>query len=343
MSFADFPEQQRVVQLLQRSLARDRLAHAYLFTGGDLAELEAMARTLAKTLNCEQPRKGESGSAIDNCDRCPSCRHIDETLHPDVHWVRPESKLRVVTIDQVRDLMAEVHLKPTEAVFKVAVIVGVDRFNVQAANAFLKTLEEPPPRSVLILLSTEPQRVLETIRSRCLRLNFAGAVGPRCDEAQLAWLAAFGDAMATGSKGVLGRYHLLGNLMARLAQTKAGIEKALAQRSPLERYEDVDPPLREKWEEQLSAAVEAEYRRQRMDLIGMLQWWFRDVWLKTLALPAGMLGFAKLTNATAALAKRISSKDALENLQMLEQTQRLLGSNVQEALALEVALLSLKP
>src|SRR6476646_9056499 len=119
MPFNDFRAQQRDVKLLQRRLPRDRLAHAYLFTGGDLAELEAMARALAKTLNCEQPRRSESGGAIDNCDRCPSCRHIDEMLHPDVHWARPESKLRVVTIDQVRDLMAEVHLKPTEAVFKV--------------------------------------------------------------------------------------------------------------------------------------------------------------------------------------------------------------------------------
>jgi hypothetical protein len=110
----------------------------------------------------------------------------------------------------------------------------------------------------------------------------------------------------------------------------------------LERHEDVDPGLREKWDEQLSAAVEAEYRRQRMDLLGMIQWWFRDVWLQTLALPVGMLGLTRLTNATVALAKRISSKDALENLQMLEQTQRLLGSNVQEALALEVVLLKLK-
>jgi DNA polymerase-3 subunit delta' len=342
MPFADFPGQQQVVQLLQRSLARGRLGHAYLFTGGDLNELEAVARTLARTLNCEQPRKSDSGIAIDSCDRCPGCRRIGDLLHPDVHWVRPESKLRIITIDQVRGVMKEVHLKPTEALFKVAVIVGADRLNVQAANAFLKTLEEPPPRSVLILLSTEPQRVLETIVSRCLRLNFAGAVGPRCDEAQFAWLAAFGDGMADGSKSLLGRYRLLGNLMTRLVQTKAGIEKTLALRSPLERYEDVDPGLREKWEEELSAAIEAEYRRQRTDLLGVLQWWFRDVWLQTLVLPAGMLGFTKLKNATGALAKRISSKDALENLQVLEQTQRLLGGNVQEALALEVGLLKLK-
>ena len=99
MSFADFPEQQQVVQLLQRSLDRGRLGHAYLFTGGDADELEAMAQTLAKTLNCHQPRKSDSGNALDSCDRCSSCLRVGEMLHPDVHRVRPESKLRIITID----------------------------------------------------------------------------------------------------------------------------------------------------------------------------------------------------------------------------------------------------
>ena len=238
--------------------------------------------------------------------------------------------------------MEQVHLKPTEAQFKVAVIVGADRLNVQAANAFLKTLEEPPPRSVLILLSTEPQRVLETILSRCLRLNFAGESGLRFDEAQMGWLAAFGEAASSEPKGLLSRYGLLGTLMARLVQTKTEIEKTLAARSPLERYEEVDPRLREKWEEELSAAIEAEYRRRRTGLLAGLQWWFRDVWLQTLAVPADLLSFPHLRKTADAVAKRISPKEARENLQVLEQTQRLLHTNVQETLALEVGLLKLK-
>src|SRR5882724_11935377 len=228
MSFADFPEQQQVVQLLQRSLERGRLAHAYLFTGSQVGELEAVARALAKTLNCQQPRKGSSGTALDSCDHCSSCRRISDSLHPDVHWVRPESKLRIITIDQMRVLMKEVHLKPTEAQFKVAIIVGADRLNVQAANAFLKTLEEPPPRSMLVLLATEPERVLETILSRCLQLNFAGEGRPRFDQAQTAWLASFGETASGEQKSLISRYRLLGTLMAQLAQTKVGIEKALA-------------------------------------------------------------------------------------------------------------------
>ena len=342
MSFADFPDQQQVVQLLQRSLDRGRLAHAYLFTGSDRDELEAMARTLAKTVNCQHPRRGESGQALDSCDRCLSCRKIDNALHPDVHWVRPESKLRIITIDQMRALMKEVHLKPTEAPFKVAIIAGADRLNVQAANAFLKTLEEPPPRSVLALLSTEPQQVLETILSRCLRLNFTGESGPRFDEAQRTWLTTFSQTAAGAQKGLLSRYRLLGTLLSRLAQVKGEIEQTLTARSPLERYLEVDPKLREKWEEELAAAIEAEYRRRRADLLAGLQWWLRDVWLKTMGASGDLGSLPQLIEPVSAVANRISSKDALENLQVLERTQRLLHTNVQEALALEVGLLKLK-
>src|SRR5438552_4312759 len=342
MSFADFPEQRQVVELLQRSVQRGRLAHAYLFTGGSLQEVEAVALTLAKALNCEQPRRGESGNALDSCDQCLSCRKINGALHPDVHWVRPESKLRIITIDQMRELMAEVHLKPTEAQFKVAVIVGADRLNAPAANAFLKTLEEPPARSILILLSTEPQRILETMLSRCLRLNFAGESGPRFDEAQICWLTTFSERASGEQKSLMGRYGLLGTLVSRLAQIKADIESNLSARSPLERYKELDARLREKWEEELSAAIEAEYRRQRAEVLAGLQWWLRDVWLQTLAAPGDLLRFSGLKESVKAIAGRISPKDALENLQVLEQTQRLLHTNVQEALTLEVGLLKLR-
>src|SRR2546428_2905078 len=150
MSFKAFPAQQQAVQLLQRSLERGRLAHAYLFSGHQLADLQAVARTLAKTLNCLKPVK-KGGVAIDSCDHCLSCNKIEHGNHADVHWVRPESKSRVIVTGQMRELMQEIHLRPTEAEYKFAIIVAADRLRVEAANAFLKTLEEPPPKSILIL------------------------------------------------------------------------------------------------------------------------------------------------------------------------------------------------
>ena len=102
----------------------------------------------------------------------------------------------------------------------------------------------------------------------------------------------------------------------------------------------MEPKLREKWEEELAAAIEAEYRLQRADLLVTLQWWLRDVWLQTLSLGGELLNFPQLASA-GQVARRLSAAEALENLQIMERTQRLLGSNVQEALALEVGLLKL--
>jgi DNA polymerase-3 subunit delta' len=338
----DLPEQGKITQLLQRSLERNRLAHAYLFGGNSLQELEDMARTLAKAVNClSPPRRASHHPALNSCDACDNCRRIDRFNHPDVLWIRPESKLRLITIDQIRELMQMVNLKPIVAEFKVGIIVAADRLTLQAANAFLKTLEEPPAKSILILLSTEPQRILETILSRCLRLS-CGGDGARFDAGQMAWLASFSAAAAGGKQGLLGHYRLLGIISKKLAEQKAAIEETLAARSPLERYDDLEPNMREKLEDELAAAIEAEYRRQRAELIGALQWWLRDVWLHTLAAGTGLLSFPDLAGEAGEVARRISSVEALANLEEVDRLQRHLHSNVQEALALEVGLLKLK-
>ena len=339
MAFKDFPKQARGVQLLQRSLARGRLGHAYLFAGDQLEELELLARTLAKTLNCQKPIK-TGGAATDCCDACPSCRKIDAETHADVHWARPESKSRVVTVEQTRELMREIQLKPAEAEYKVAIVVAADRLNVQAANAFLKTLEEPPAKSVLILLSTEPQRILETILSRCLRLNFSGEESRPLNAAAVEWLARFGAMAAEEQKSLLGRYRLLDVLLQKLGEIRLRVDESLTARSPLQRYDDVEKDLRERWEDELTAAIEAEYRRQRADWLLLVQWWLRDVWLHTCAVGKDLLNFPTTPGAEI-VARRITPRQALENLQTLERTQRLLYTNVQEALALEVGLLKL--
>lgn len=358
MAFKSFPKQAQGSQLLQRSLERGRLGHAYLFTGHQLPELEALARTLAKTLNCRQPLRSASGAAIDSCDACLSCKKIDHDNHADVHWVRPESKMRIIKIEQMRDLMKEIQLKPTEAAWKLAIIVGADRLKTEAANAFLKTLEEPPPQSVLILLSTDPQRLLETIVSRCLRLSFAGEGAGQLEAGQLDWLCSFTQLAAAPHKSLLGRYRLLDALLRKLDQLRENIQQTLSAHSPLEQYEEAEEEMRDKWESELAAAIEAEYKRQRAELLAVVQWWLRDVWLLTLksqsrdvarqsrtsaapALADGLLSFPQLP-ASSQVARRISCRQAMENLQVIEQLQRWLGTNVQEALALEVGLLKLR-
>jgi DNA polymerase-3 subunit delta' len=340
MAFTQFSGQSQGVQLLQRSLARGRLGHAYLFTGHQLEQLETIARTLAKTLNCQNPVR-TNGVATDCCDACLSCRKIENENHADLHWARPESKSRIISVDQTRELMREIQLKPTEAGYKIAIIAGADRLNAQAANAFLKTLEEPPQKSVLILLSTEPSRILETILSRCLRLNFSAETARTLSAEQAYWLQQFSSAAAAGQKSLFGRYRLLDSLLQHLNALRARVDEALSARSPLEKYNDAEKDLREKWEDELAAGIEAEYRRQRAEVLLLLQWWLRDVWLCTLAAGEELLHLPQIAGADE-VAKRISTRQAQENLSVIEQTQRLLHTNVQEALALEVGLLKLQ-
>jgi DNA polymerase-3 subunit delta' len=358
MSFKDFPGQQPSIKLLQRSLERGRLAHGYLFAGHDLDELETLARTLAKTLNCTQPVK-QGNVAIDCCDRCPNCQKVDHENHADVFWVRPESKLRLIKISQIvrrdespdRVLLDAINLKPAESRYKFAVIVAADRMNDQAANALLKTLEEPPPNSVLVLLTIQPQRILETILSRCLRLNFAGEGTHRRDPVKLAWLKDFSEMAAVKHKSLFSRYRLMDVLLRQLNESKETIEKGLTARSPLERYPDADKEVQERWEDELKAAIEAEYRRQRGDWLLLLQSWLRDVWVHTLTQGKSsetsaseqrkeLLNFPELAGSRQ-IASRISSHEATENLDVLEELQEQLTTNVQEALALEVGLLKL--
>jgi DNA polymerase-3 subunit delta' len=388
MAFKDFPEQAQGVELLQRSMERGRLAHGYLFTGHQLDPLEGLARTLAKTLNCLHPVK-RGGTAVDCCDRCLNCQKVEHGNHADVFWVRPESKSRQIKISQIvhredspqRVLLDAVNLKPTESQYKFGIIVAADRMNEAAANAFLKTLEEPPPRSVLILLTTEPQRMLETILSRCLRLNFAGEGPQQLAPAQMEWLVSFSEMAAADQKSLLGRYRLMDVLLRKLNEVKESIDETLTARSPLEKYEDAEEGLRDKWTEELKAAIEAEYRRQRADFLLALQWWLRDVWVQTLSQvqspkskvqsreskaqsarsedeegpgesrtinhqlsivqsPETLLAFPQLAG-TKRVAERITPQAAMENLRVMEQLQRWLHTNAQEALALEVGLLKL--
>jgi len=133
----------------------------------------------------------------------------------------------------------------------------------------------------------------------------------------------------------------LSTVLNRLGAIKEQVSETLSKRSPLERYDDLEPKMRDRFETELDAAIEAEYRRQRTELLAGIEWWFRDVWLHTQSLEASVT-FAELAPLAKAVAGRLTSQGALANIQTIEKTQQLLATNVQEALALEVAFLGLK-
>ena len=333
----------RPTELLRRSLTGGRLAHAYLFVGDDLELLIEAAQVLAGLVNCGSPtERAVNGRALIACGRCSSCRRIAHRTHPDILWVQPQNKSRQIDVEQVREVIHQLTLKPMEAAYKVAVFMGADRFNTSAANAFLKTLEEPPAGTVIMLLSTEPDRLLETILSRCQRLNF-GSGGPlKRAPAVVAWLREFARHAARPGAGLLPRYQLLGTLLNALAALREELETNLAAASPLEKYPDASPDQKERWEDELKASVESEYRRRRGEYLVGLQAWLRDVWLQALGQGGELDYLPEFSADTAAVGGRVTPASAAQNLESWERTQRLLFTNVQEALALEVGLLKLQ-
>jgi len=345
---ADFKSQKDVVALLQSSLDRGRLGHAYLFTGQNLGELENVGGALAQTLNC--PNSTSSGSPSDACGQCVSCRKTAAGNHPDFMIVKPESKLRQIKIGQIvrrptsppRVLHELVYQKAVEGGYKVALLVAADRLNEDAANALLKTLEEPPERTVFILLSTEPERLLDTIRSRCLLLTFAGEGQRQFGELELGWIRQFASMAARGEKDLFGRYRLLGTLLQQLDELSEAIMKEIETASPLSQHEEIPAELREQWEEENKAASMAEYRYRRANFLAALQGWLRDVWLQASGLGNELAQFPELADSTQSVGSRLTPREAGENLRLLEQTQRILHTNVAELLALEMGLLKLK-
>jgi DNA polymerase-3 subunit delta' len=157
----------------RRAVRRDRLAHAYLFTGPVGVGKRLFAVELAKALLCEGP----TASSLDACDRCPACLQVEAGTHPDCFAVRRPPESVNLPINVVRELCRDLALKPARGKGKIAILDDADDLddpvNPQAANAFLKTLEEPPPGSILILIGTGAEQQLPTIVSRCQVIRFA--------------------------------------------------------------------------------------------------------------------------------------------------------------------------
>jgi DNA polymerase-3 subunit delta' len=336
VSFSDFPQQKDIAAQLRRSLERGRLAHAYLFAGPRGSGKEDMARTLAKALNCSEKDH-------DSCDRCDSCRRVDEGVHPDVYWVRPESKSRRIQIEQMREFMKSVNLRSSLGGVKVGIVVDADCLGEEAANAFLKTLEEPPAQTVILLLTADPQRLLPTILSRCLRISFgpttAGVTSPYMEKL-LPLLTKFS---ATTDERIAHSYRLLAQLTALLQEIRTETRARVEAELDLDRYEELEPKVRERLEEQMEARIEGEYRAAREQVLEEIYRWFGDLLLCVEGADDPLLAHPEQAATARRIANGLTVPQACHNLEAVEQIRDSLSRNISETLAFEVGLLKLTP
>ena len=150
------------IEHLEKAIAEGMVSHAYIFNGEEGIGKMTVAKAFAKALLCEQKH---------SCGHCQSCIQIDSMNHPDVIYVTHEKS--VITVDDIRDQVNHtIAVKPYSSEYKIYMIDEADKMNVMAQNALLKTIEEPPEYAVIILLADNKDTFLETIRSRCIQLNF---------------------------------------------------------------------------------------------------------------------------------------------------------------------------
>lgn len=180
MAFKDVIGQDRAVSILLRTLGRERVPSAYLFSGESGIGKKFTAINLAKAVNCLSNAEIQPSAYPDACDICSSCKKIDTGTHPDFLMIAPEKN--EIRVSEIRAVEEALSFKAYEGRRKVIIIDAAETMNQSAANAFLKTLEEPPRDSLLILITSNAEGLPETIRSRCSRVNFAALSQKACEE-----------------------------------------------------------------------------------------------------------------------------------------------------------------
>ena len=165
MPFSNIAGNDRIKSLLSRAVREGRIGQSLIFAGPEGIGKRRFATALAEAVNCERPLDGDA------CGRCSQCLKIAAGEHLDVATYNPDGQF--IKIDKMREMSAEAQFKPFEGKRRILIIDEADRLNVGAAHSILKALEEPPESSLIILVTSRPYALLDTIRSRCQILSFA--------------------------------------------------------------------------------------------------------------------------------------------------------------------------
>ncbi|HOV72934.1 MAG TPA: DNA polymerase III subunit delta' [Candidatus Hydrogenedentes bacterium] len=298
MSLKAVRDQDASMRLLGNMLLRRRIPNGLLFWGpGGVGKRLAAVET-AKAIHCREREN-------DACDACLSCRKVAAGNHPDVVFLAPVSKSRIITVEMVRSMTELATLRPFESDWRVFIIQDAERMGVPAQNHFLKTLEEPPGNSLFILVSESPGLLLPTIRSRCQRIRF-GALRPETvaellertrdlppDTARAIAAVAQGqmsralDLVDTDKREVVvavarqlsegaDPLALAEDFADRLNQRREEIKTALKAEMDSEAYKEATREDREEMKKQQLALAESLIRRDIMEYLFLFQTWYRD-------------------------------------------------------------------
>ncbi len=318
----------RALQLLDRARKGDRLSHAYLISGPNESNREDFATRVLNLVSGEK------------------LKDLDDWQNHDAVVLRPQSKSRRITIGDdanekgsVRYMNRMINMTSLVGGHKFGVIVDVDRMNAQAQNAFLRTLEEPPPRTLFLLLTGSPTTLLPTIRSRVIEIEIIPEDGARQYSEHERKLLTVLESMARRPSGSLAA--ALG-LKTAFEEVLDGLREEIEEDAEddfakeKEHYgktTDSSAYLKDR-EDQMKASIEANYLHKRDAMLELLLAWMGDI-VRQIA-NAERLDLPEYAAATRTIAERTTMEEATRKLRMLNKLEQYLHTNVNENLAMEV-------
>ena len=306
-------------RLIENAISSGQTANGYIISGNVRRDGMTLATMVLKRLFCGSVSGGEP------CGTCDACRHVEERLHPDIHWLMPRSKSRVITVEAVRERL----LDPMEKTallggWKAGVIAFADCLHASSANAFLKMLEEPTPKTVFFLLTDSPDQLLPTIVSRCQSVDVSDGSRRELEEP---WRGRVLDILADGGiAGVIEKCVAAGALASLLGELSKEAERLVDEESA-HIQEGAGERLSE---EELNALYSSRYREFRDDFVQTLVGWFRDM----MAVKAGG-GETPVYNADRIgvireRAAKLTLAQCFRNIEAVEELAAAFGRNMQE-------------
>ena len=327
----------RAFELISSAQRAWAIGARFLISGAHGSGKENLAATRSSNLSAV-PRK-PAGFDLFGEPVVVETPALDELESGWIRVVRPRMKSRRIGVDEIRNLEQTLHLAAPGGACKVGVITEADRMNDQAANAFLKTLEEPPKNTLLLLLTANPQRLLPTILSRCVRLPLLGGM-PLLAEGGAELVSALNHAASRGFGTPVAALHLKATFASFLARSREAAEataKAAAKEETSAYKDATDGTWLKGREDFHKAAAEAEYLDSRNRLFDVLLSWMAD--LLRMKVKAGGLDFPNSAPALMSIADAESETKLLQRMQALESLRRTLETNAFEPLAIEVGFL----
>ncbi len=368
MGFVDIIGHEKQIEMLKRAIGSGRFAHAYLFVGPDGIGKRLVALNFAKALHCEK-------SASEPCDACSSCRKIDRGHHIDVQVFAPKGLSRQLKVEQVEQFIGQVNLKPFEGNMKVFILIDADRANISFQNKILKALEEPPDETVIILVTSNLDGLLPTIRSRCQVLNFSplsvNAVeefligsGTGAEDARVAAMLSqgqMGKALQWLDKERVAQRRRLFLLVS--SKKQAPVEEIISVAKELESYlrakrdtaiaeelaaarkdpnwPNMDESGRSEVLDEIKADAEGRFRQEASEVLNYLACLYRDVLILKEADREDLVMNMDMLDVLKDAVDCLSHEEIMRNVSAIEQTRESIGRNVKISNCLEALLLRL--